>query len=208
MLLVALTGGIAVGKSVATAVLKDLGCYIHHSDEAAHELMCPDSPAWKEIVAQFGRGVLNPDRTINRKQLGRIVFAGEQERLRLNGILHPRVMEARLDRLEAMERDGNHTIFISEAALTVEAGFASSYDKVIVVHCREPLQIQRLMRRNRIDRTEAERIIQSQMSQEEKKKQAHYLIDSSDSLAETIERTETVYRLLVQDYEAKRRIQN
>ncbi|MCJ7682111.1 MAG: dephospho-CoA kinase [Candidatus Aminicenantes bacterium] len=203
MLLVALTGGIAVGKSVVAAVLKDLGCTIHDSDAVAHDLMSPDSPAWEEIVSHFGSGILNPDRTINRKQLGRIVFASESERLRLNGILHSRIMKSRQDRLEALERDGTHTIFVSEAALTVEAGFATFYDKVIVVHCGELLQIQRLMDRNRIDRAEAERAIQSQMPQNEKKKHGHYLIDSSGSMAETVERTEIVYRHLVLDYELK-----
>lgn len=200
MLLVALTGGIAVGKSVAAAVFKELGCYVHSSDTAAHELMRPDSSAWDEIVRLFGKDILNPDRTIDRKRLSRMVFADEAKRRSLNKILHPRVMESRRNLLESLDRRGNHSIFISEAALTLEAGFASFYDRIIVVFCDEHLQMKRLLERKGISRAEAQRMIQSQMPQEEKKRYAHYLIDSSGSIDDTVERTESVFRLLVQDY--------
>ena len=74
MLIVALTGGIASGKSVVAEVLEELGCYIHHADKIAHNLMEPEKPAWKKIVAHFGKKILNEDKTINRSRLGKIIF--------------------------------------------------------------------------------------------------------------------------------------
>lgn len=92
MLVVALTGGIAIGKSVVAQVWGQLGCYIHESDTLAHELQAPNMPAWKAIVSHFGEKILNPDKTINRSALGAIVFTDMQERKFLNDFLHPMVM--------------------------------------------------------------------------------------------------------------------
>ncbi|MGD8539676.1 MAG: dephospho-CoA kinase, partial [Candidatus Aminicenantes bacterium] len=88
MLIVALTGGIASGKSVIADVLAELGCYIHHADLVARELMEPEKPAWESVVAHFGTKILNSDRTINRSVLGEIVFTDEKERLFLNSVIH------------------------------------------------------------------------------------------------------------------------
>ena len=93
MLLVALTGGIATGKSVVAQVLGQLGCYIHESDTLAHRLQTPGTPAWKALVSHFGKKILNPDKTVNRRALGAIVFADRKEREFLDNLLHPLVME-------------------------------------------------------------------------------------------------------------------
>jgi dephospho-CoA kinase len=203
MLIVALTGGIASGKSVAAQVLEELGCAIHHADKIAHELMEPEKPAWKKIVAHFGQEILNKDNTINRTQLGTIVFSDEKKRRFLNRIIHPLVFEKKRETIDILEKEGLYKIFISEAALTIEAGFADFFDKIIMVYCREDIQIKRLMERDQISHPEAMKKIKSQMNPREKMNYADYTIDTSGSLGSTVEQTERVYRNLLFDYEMK-----
>ena len=199
ILRVALTGGIACGKSVVAEILKDKGCFVYSADAAAHDLMTPGQPAWKKVVARFGRGVLNPDGSVNRSILGKIIFENAEARHFLNALIHPLVLAEQAKVIATVERQGRHAIFVSEAALTVEAGYAPLFDKVIVVHCRTSLQARRLMERNGIGETAARNKIGSQLPQEDKLKQADYAIDTSGSLAETVEQTERVFAALIQD---------
>lgn len=203
MLIVALTGGIASGKSIVAQVLEDLGCYIHHSDKIAHELMEPEKPAWEKIVEHFGTKILNEDKTINRSQLGNIIFAEEKERRFLNRLIHPPVFEKKKEIINILKKEGRYNIFVSEAALTIEAGFSDFFDKIIMTYCKKEIQIQRLMDRDQIRREEAIKKIQSQMPSEKKLKYADYIIDSSGPLQSTIEQTERIYRNLMLDYEMR-----
>jgi dephospho-CoA kinase len=203
MLLVALTGGIATGKSVVAQVWNQLGCYVHESDTLAHELQAPDKPAWKAIVSHFGEKILNPDRTINRHVLGSIVFANSKEREFLNNLLHPMVMTKKKELVERLEQEGRYKIFVSVAALTIEAGYANFFDKVVVAHCDSETQLERVMERDSISRTEALEKIQSQMSPKEKRKFADYVIDTSGTLRQTLEQAEKVFRNLMTDFELK-----
>lgn len=207
MLIVSITGGIASGKSVVAKVLEELGCYIHHADEIAHELMEPEKPAWKKIVAHFGQKILNEDKTINRAKLGEIVFSDKNERYFLNKIIHPLVFEKKKETINNFKKEGRYKIFVSEAALTIEAGFADFFDKIIMVSCRKEVQIRRLMERDKISQEEAIKKIKSQMKPQEKKKYADYIIDSSGSLLSTVEQSERVYRSLLFDYETKHRVE-
>lgn len=203
MLLVALTGGIATGKSIAAQVLEQLGCYTHKSDTLAHEIQAPESPAWKALVTHFGEKILNPDKTINRRVLGTIVFTNKKERDFLNDLLHPMVMAKKRELIRKVKKEGLHKIFVSEAALTIESGFAKFFDKIIVVHCDREIQLKRLMERDSIGREEALKKMSSQMPPEKKLKFADYIIDTSGSLRQTLEQTEQVYRNLMIDYELK-----
>jgi dephospho-CoA kinase len=203
ILTVALTGGIATGKSVIAKVLADHGCYVQSADRVAHDLMRPRRPAWKRILSHFGAGILNADRTVNRRLLGKIVFSNEAERQYLNRVLHPLVLLQKKQTLRKLERSGTHRIFVSEAALTIESGFASYFDKIVVVHCTERVQVERLMKRDAITRSEARKKIRTQMPAAEKIKQAHYLIDTSGSPAETLDQAEHLYRSLLSDFRNK-----
>lgn len=204
LLLVALTGGITTGKSVVADIFEELGCYVHRADKIAHHLMEPEKPAWKKIVAHFGEKILNEDKTINRKKLGTIVFSDKKERMFLNKLLHPLVIEKKKEEVDRLQTEGRYKIFVSEAALTLEAGFSSFFDKIVVVYCQKEIQIKRLMERDQISREEAMKKIEAQMPPQEKLKLADYVIDSSGSLQKTVEQTERVFRSLMIDYELKR----
>jgi len=198
MLRVGLTGSIGVGKSYVSSVFVELGCYLLDADETAREVVSPGTSGLSEIVAEFGTDVLNPDATLNRKQLGAIVFGDQQKRLKLNAILHPRIIERQDQILSQQELIDPNGIAIVDAALMIESGGYKRFDKLIVVHCRPEVQLQRLMLRSGLSRDEAQQRIDSQMSQEEKQKYADYLIDSSDGFEVTHQRTVEVYNQLVQ----------
>jgi dephospho-CoA kinase len=200
LLLVALTGGIATGKSVVGRIWEQLGCYIHESDRAAHSLMEPGSPAWKNIVARFGPQIIKEDRTIDRPRLAERVFASPEDRDFMNKLIHPLVLEQKKDLITQVRKQGQHRIFVSEAALTIEAGYIDFFHKVVVTVCPSELQLERLMERDRITRADALRKIRSQMPAETKADYADYVIHTEASLPSTLEQAEQVYRFLMQDY--------
>jgi len=201
MLLVALTGSIATGKTVVAAVFKELGCYVSSSDTIAHELILPQNPAWKKIIARFGDKILNQDQRINRKKLGKLIFSNNKDRQFLNSLLHPLVMVERNKIILSLKKEKKYSIFISETALTIEAGLTDFFDKIIVTYCKNATQIQRLQKRDSISRKEALSRISSQLPQKDKIKAADYVINTSGNLRRTIEETEQVYRYLLQDFQ-------
>jgi len=200
MLRVGLTGSIGVGKSFVAGVLAELGCHVLDADLTAREVVEPNSVALKKLVAEYGPEVLQPDGALDRARLGALVFGDAQRRSTLNSILHPYII-ARQDELlrewEAVDPEG---IAIVDAALMIESGGYKRFDKLIVVHCRPEIQLQRLMLRNALSREEAEKRISAQMSQEEKKKFADYLIDTSEGFDDTRRQTENVYAALTADF--------
>jgi dephospho-CoA kinase len=169
----------------------------------AHELIEPGKPVWKKIVAHFGKKILDEDKTINRSRLGKIIFADKKEQHFLNKLIHPLVHEKKKETIRNLEKEGRFNIFVSEAALTAEAGLTDFFDKVIVVYCNQDIQLKRLMERNGIDKKEAFQKLESQMKPEEKLKFADYIIDTSGALQDTVEQTERVYRNLMIDFEVK-----
>lgn len=199
MLVAALTGGIATGKSVVARILGEKGCYIQKADLLAHELMSPGGEIWRELVRHFGQSILKNDQEIDRKKLGAIIFRDKAERDYLNSLTHPPIMEKVRQTIRKLEEEGGYDIYITEAALVIEAGFHQFYDRLILTHCRLEIQVERLCRRDGISPEQALEKIRSQTPAEEKIPLAHYLIDTSGSLEETIEQTEQVYLNLYQD---------
>ena len=199
MLLVGLTGSIAAGKSFVSGVLAELGCRVLDADETAREVVEPGSPALREVIAGFGDSVIKGDGTLDRAALGALVFADADKRAKLNSILHPFIIaqqDQRLREWEAVDPDG---IAVVDAALMIESGGYKRFDKLIVVHCRADVQLERLMTRDKLNRAEAERRIAAQMPQEEKKKFADYLIDTSDGFEPARRSAVAVYGKLRQD---------
>jgi dephospho-CoA kinase len=199
MLRVGLTGSIAVGKSFVSGVLAGLGCHVLDADETAREVVEPDSPGLQEVVATFGDNVLKGDGTLDRSALGALVFADANKRAILNSILHPYIIAQQDERLREWEALDPNGISIVDAALMIESGGYKRFDKLIVVHCRTDVQLERLMTRDNLTRSEAERRIAAQMLQEEKKKFADYLIDTSDGFEAARERAAEVYSRLRED---------
>lgn len=203
MLRVGLTGSIAVGKSFVAGLLAELGCRVLDADHTAREVVAAGTPGLRAVVEAFGAEVLKEDGTLNRAYLGSLVFASERERLRLNSILHPFIIAAQDQQLRLWEEADPRGIAIIDAALMIESGGYKRFDKLIVVHCRASVQLERLMARNQLSREEAERRIAAQMPQEEKKLYADYLIDTSEGFEETRRRTLEVYDALKSEAERR-----
>ena len=197
MLRVGLTGSIGVGKSFVASVFVELGCHVLDADLTAREVVMPGTAGLNAIVQEFGEDVLNTDGTLDRKRLGALIFADENRRQRLNHILHPFIIARQDEILRDWEREDPKGIGIVDAALMIESGGYKRFDKLIVVHCRPEVQLERLMLRDKLSRDEAQRRIASQMSQEEKQKFADYLIDTSDGFDPARSRTVEVYNQLI-----------
>ena len=196
MLKVGLTGSIAVGKSFVLGALGELGCHVIDADVIAREVVEPGRPGLKAVVDNFGREILKDDGTLDRAKLGAMVFAHEEKRLKLNSILHPFIIAEQDQRMREWEQQDPYGIAVVDAALMIESGGYQRFDKLIVVHCQPEVQLQRLMRRNNLSREEADQRIATQMPQEEKRRYADYLIDTSEEFAETRRQTEEVYHAL------------
>ena len=203
MLKVGLTGSIAVGKSYVLSVLAELGCVTFDADKIAHSVMEPGRPAYEDVVREFGSDVLAADGSIDRGKLGAVVFADEARRLRLNEIVHPRVFEEQNRLLAEAEAAHPNGIAVIDAALMIESGGYKRFDKMIVVYCDRESQIERLMRRARITREDADRRVAAQMSSEEKLRYADYKINTAGTFEETRERVIEVYGDLVRLQSAK-----
>jgi|SRR6516162_2883603 dephospho-CoA kinase len=187
MLRIGLTGGVACGKSTVGRMLADRGAHFLQADTLAHQLYAPGEPTYRAIVDQFGREILNSDRTINRKQLANIVFPDRIKEL--NAIVHPAVIDAQNKWMSDIERTDPNGIAIVEAALIIEAGAAKDFDKLIVITCDLDKKIGRYAERARITleeaRSEVQRRSAAQLSDDEKAAHADFLIDNSGPLEDT-----------------------
>lgn len=196
MLRVGLTGSIAVGKSYVTSVLAELGCHVLDADQTARQVVEPGAAGLSAVVDAFGEHVLRADGTLDRQKLGALVFADETQRKLLNSILHPYIIAKQDEQLRDWEKADREGIAVVDAALMIESGGYKRFDKLIVVHCRPDVQLERLISREGIPREEAQRRIASQMPQEEKLKFADYSIDTSEGFDSARQRTEEVYKEL------------
>jgi dephospho-CoA kinase len=196
MLRVGLTGSIGVGKSFVAGVLAELGCHVIDADETAREVVEPGSPGLRAIAEAFGREVIRADGTLDRERLGSLVFANEEKRRMLNSILHPYIVARQDEVLRELEAEDPSGIAVVDAALMIETGSYKRFDKLIVVHCTSEEQLRRIMTRDNLSREEAEKRIRAQLSQEEKRSYADYLIDTSEGFRATRKRTEEVYQEL------------
>jgi dephospho-CoA kinase len=160
---VGLTGGIASGKSTVARMLVEKGARLIDFDELSHGVEEPDGPVWKEIVRHFGEGILQADRTIDRRKLGDIVFADREKLDLLNRLVHPSVFREWHKRIEEIRKVQPDAIVLSDIPLLIEAGMKPMVDLVLLVYLPPEEQIARLVARNGYSREDAEKRIASQM---------------------------------------------
>lgn len=196
MLKVGLTGSIAVGKTFVCDCLRELGCHVLDADKTARDVVAKGTDGLAEIVQNFGNDVLLSSGELNRKKMAAIVFADDEKRLLLNSIIHPRVIEVQNNWLNELEKNRPDDIAIIDAALMIESGGYKRFDKIIVVWCEVDIQLSRLMKRDDLSLEGATKRIAAQMPQEEKKKFADFLIDTSNGFDDTRRQTTEVVAML------------
>ena len=183
----------------------ELGCLIIDADQVARKLVEPDAPAWRRIVKVFGKEILQKDKTLDRKKLAGIIFADAGKRKLLNSILHPLIMKEEERLLKEAASKGDHKIAIVSAALMIEAGTYKRFQKIIVVSCNKEIQIERIMKREKVTRKEALQRWSAQLSGKEKKRYAHYVINTSGPFQQTRKQVVKVYDKLRRLAEGKRK---
>lgn len=186
MKIIGLTGGIASGKSTVSKLLKALGAQIIDADQIAREIVAPGSDALSEIAAFFGSDILNPDGSLKRGELARIVFNDPETLAALNRMTHPRIIAVIKDRIrQASVRD---SVLVLDAALLIELNLESLVDETWLVSVQPEIQMERLVKREAMGRADAEKIIGSQLPLAMKIAAADVCIDNNGSL-ETLQET-------------------
>ena len=177
-------------------MLQQLGAKIIDADELAREIVEPGQEAWQEIVAAFGREILREDQSIDREKLRKKVFADKQARKRLESITHPRIRTLAQQRIQLLEREGAE-IIVYVAPLLFENQVHLWLRPVILVACDSPTQKQRLQKRDRLNEEEIRGHLEAQMSLEEKRKLADFIIENNGSLEELERKVRDVWEKIV-----------
>lgn len=177
-LVIGLTGGIASGKSTVANMCKEQGITVIDADMESRAAVEPGEKAYEQIVAHFGKDILLADGTINRAKLGEIIFNNKEERMVLNGIVHPAVRE-RMNAKKEAAAEKNETIIIMDIPLLFESKLTNLVDRSLLVFVDETTQLKRLMERNQYTEQEAMSRIHSQMPLKEKIRLSDWVIDNS-----------------------------
>ena len=196
MLKVGLTGGLATGKSMVGRALAGFGCHLIEADELGHAVLKRRAEAFDAVVEEFGPGILGPEGEIDRSRLASEVFRSPERLAALNRLVHPPVIRRQDELLTQIAARDSGAIVVVEAAVMIEAGTYRRFDKLVLAVCGEEQQIQRAIERDGVSREEALVRIRRQMPLQEKRKFAHYVIDTSGTPEETLRQAQEVYNSL------------
>lgn len=192
-MVVGITGSIACGKTFVTDYLKDKGYDLIDADVLAREVLNKGEVGYYKVINHFKENILDNEKNINRKKLAEIIFNNDEEKKVLENIIHPEVVEKIKEFIKKTDKE--KIAFVS-IPLLFEINFERFLDKTIVIYSKKDMQIERLMKRDNIDLEYAKKKINAQLSQEEKMKQADYVIDNSFTKEETIKNIDKVIESL------------
>jgi dephospho-CoA kinase len=195
--IIALTGGIASGKTTAAYELKKLGAEIIDCDALSRQACGKGSIVLKKIMRCFGRGILKKDGSLNRRKLGITVFSDKAERRKLESIIHPYILNKAVKIIKNLK---SGRLAVLDAPLLFETGLDRFVDKVIVVWAPRKIQIRRLNSRNNLSPCEISMRIASQMPLSVKKKKADYVIDNSGKPSLAKNNVKKIWEVLTKEY--------
>ena len=182
MLTIGLTGGIGSGKSTVTKILAELGAPIIDADKVGHTIYEPGGPAYADMIAAFGGAILAPDRTIDRKRLGPIVFADPDALRQLNAIVHPKMFARMREMVDALRKEGERKPIVIEAAVLIEANWLPLFDEIWLVEAGTEQVVQRVELERGLKREQTEARIRAQLSNEERRKHATAVIANDGTI--------------------------
>jgi dephospho-CoA kinase len=185
MTVVALTGGVAAGKTTVTEILSARGALIIDADVLARRVVEPGTPGLEEIRRHFGTAVLDSSGSLDREALGQVVFQDPEARTALNAIIHPRVKQLYDEELAAIQAQSPETVAVYAVPLLAEARSASEFDAIVVVHAPEEIRIRRLQEHRGLSEDEARARIAAQASDDTRLAMADSVLDSSGDLEHT-----------------------
>ncbi len=196
MITIGITGGIGSGKSTASQILGELGAEVIDADKVGHQIYLPETPAWREIVATFGAGVLAPDRTIDRTKLGPIVFSDPEALQKLNAIAHGKIFSYIQGQIDYMRDKQATRVVAVEAAILLEAGWRSLVDQLWVVVAEVDVVIARLKAYKHFTEEQARARIAAQLSNAERIAQADQVIWNNTDLSALRQAVEATWQRL------------
>jgi dephospho-CoA kinase len=205
MLKVGLTGGYASGKSFVAAEFERRGCLVIYADQFGHRVLEKNGEAYEPTVKAFGPGILQPDGSIDRKKLAATVFGSPELLTALSSFVHPAVLRLEQQTLKAWQAQHSSGIAVMEAAILIETGRYTAFDRLILVACDPETQIARGMKRDHLTREEVLARLARQMPLDEKKKYAHYIINTDGAKEDTVRQVDEVFRNLKQLAESAQR---
>ena len=193
---VALTGGIASGKSQVSTLLEDHGCFIIDLDVIAREVVEPGTAGLNELIENFGNSILSNDGSLNRKYLRDELFKKGRNRALIEQVLHPKILQ----KMQAAMDAYTHGIVIIVVPLLVEKNLWKPFDRAIVVDCEVDNQINRLMTREKIDQSKAEAMLLAQASREQRLQLNNHLptdiIENNTKILDLEEKVANLYQKL------------
>jgi dephospho-CoA kinase len=198
MRLVAVTGGIASGKSTVGKRLAELGAIVIDADVLAREVVEPGTAGLAAIEEAFGASVISADGTLNRPALGAIIFADADKREQLNAITHPAIWARARELFEAAEAEDPDAVLVYDVPLLAEAkgDRHKSFDLVVVVDADIRTRVDRMVELRGMSRAEAEGRLRAQASDADRLKLADVVIDANRSIDHTLEQTDALWREL------------
>ena len=194
---IALTGGIATGKSYVRERLEKLGVPTIDSDTLAREVIAPGTGGFAEVVREFGSAVVAPSGEVDRQKLAAIVFSDPRSRRALEEIIHP-LVRAAIDAWFASLDPASHSFAVADIPLLYEVDREKDFDAVIVVAADPDTQITRVMQRNDLTEVEARKRLSAQLPIDEKVRRADHVIRTNESLADTDKQVKRVWEALKQ----------
>ena len=194
MLTIGLTGGIGSGKSTVAKILAEFGAPIIDADKVAHTTYAPGAASYAAVIAAFGAEIVAPDRTIDRKKLGAIVFGNPDRLNKLTSIVWPATFEAIRENLADLRACGTKTPVIVEAAILIEANWQPLCDEIWLVRASRQAVIDRIERQRGLKPAETEARIRAQLSDDERARHASLVIDNDGSLDELREKLNRIWR--------------
>ena len=194
MLTIGLTGGIGSGKSTVAQILGEFGAAILDADKVAHTTYAPGGPAYDAVIAAFGAQVLAPDRTIDRKKLGGVVFGNPEQLNKLTSIVWPATFESTRRNVAELRASGAKLPIIVEAAILIEANWQPLFDEIWLVRAPREQVVTRIEIQRGLKPAETETRIRAQLSDEERAKHATLVIENNGSIEELRDLLKTVWR--------------
>ena len=193
MLKIGLTGGYATGKSFVAGELQGLGCHVIRADLLGHSVLQPGGPAYAPTIEAFGRDIVAASGEIDRRKLAGVVFGKPELLEKLNSFVHPAVIKLEEEMIQSFQSQDPRGIAVIEAAILIEIGRDRLFDRLILTACDVETQISRGMKRDGLTREEVLVRLARQLPSEEKKRHAHYVVDTSGDKQATSRQVESIF---------------
>lgn len=195
MLVVGLTGGISSGKSTISSWFLQKGIVVLDADQIVKNLQRPNSPLVLKLAEEFGASIVNENGELVRDVLGKIIFYDQEAKERLNAMIHPLVQAKLEEEIERLKKVGEGLVVL-DIPLLFESRFEALVDRTVVVYVSPDVQLQRLMKRDQIDREYALAKMNSQMSLDEKRERADYVLINNGTMGQLREQFDHLFEVL------------